>query len=146
MTEAPRLARPQLLRGDNAPSHVDPRVSMVLAVLGGRSVEDVAREWLEGMAANDSPTQTCRIGPAHRPRSWCARRRKVAHAGAAPSAKHTSSWKRSPASSFSGGVSVSVCCPASLNAQSRKPSIERQRTRPSPELGLGTSPRARAAS
>lgn len=45
MTEAPRLARPQLLRGDSTPSHVDPRVSMVLAVLRGRSVEDVAREW-----------------------------------------------------------------------------------------------------
>lgn len=45
MTEAPRLARPQLLRGDRAPGHVDPRVSMVLAVLGGRSVEDVAHEW-----------------------------------------------------------------------------------------------------
>lgn len=55
MTEAPRLARPQLLHGDRAPgqvdpraearSSVDPRVSMVLAVLGGRSAEDVAREW-----------------------------------------------------------------------------------------------------
>jgi len=55
MTEAPRLARPQLLRGDRAPGQVDPRVgartsvdprvSMVLAVLGGRSVEDVAHEW-----------------------------------------------------------------------------------------------------
>lgn len=45
MTEAPRLARPQLLRGDRPPSNVDPRVSMVLAVLGGRSVDAVAREW-----------------------------------------------------------------------------------------------------
>jgi signal transduction histidine kinase len=55
MTEAPRLARPQPLHGDRASeqidpraearSSVDPRVSMVLAVLGGRSAEDVAREW-----------------------------------------------------------------------------------------------------
>jgi signal transduction histidine kinase len=53
MTEAPRVGRP-LLRGDHAGqldprvaagSGVDPRVSMVLAVLGGRSVESVAREW-----------------------------------------------------------------------------------------------------
>jgi len=46
MTEAPRLIRPTLLRGDRAPVQgVDPRVSMVLAVLGGRSVEDVAHDW-----------------------------------------------------------------------------------------------------
>jgi signal transduction histidine kinase len=54
MTEAPRVVRP-VLRGDDtsgqvgprvaARSGVDPRVSMVLAVLGGRSVENVAREW-----------------------------------------------------------------------------------------------------
>jgi signal transduction histidine kinase len=44
MTEAPRLLRPQLLRGDTG-SGVDPRVAMVLAVLGGRSAEDVAQEW-----------------------------------------------------------------------------------------------------
>ena len=46
MTEAPRLIRPTLLRGDRAPVQgADPRVSMVLAVLGGRSVEDVAHDW-----------------------------------------------------------------------------------------------------
>lgn len=55
MTETPEAARPQLLRGGRTPGHVDPRVaaqaavdlrvSMVLAVLGGRSVEDVAPEW-----------------------------------------------------------------------------------------------------
>lgn len=45
MTEAPRLMRPHLLRGDRSPGQVDPRVSMVLAVLGGRPVEDVAQEW-----------------------------------------------------------------------------------------------------
>src|SRR3954447_18604198 len=54
MTETPEPARPQLLRGGR-PHAVDPRVtaqaaldlriSMVLAVLGGRSVEDVAQEW-----------------------------------------------------------------------------------------------------
>lgn len=44
MTEAPRLLRPQLL-GRDARSGVDPRVAMVLAVLGGRSAEDVALEW-----------------------------------------------------------------------------------------------------
>jgi signal transduction histidine kinase len=55
MTETPEHARPQLLRGGRAPGQVDPRVaaqaavdprvSMVLAVLGGSSVEDVAQEW-----------------------------------------------------------------------------------------------------
>jgi signal transduction histidine kinase len=55
MTETPEPARPQLLRGGRAPGQVDPRVavqaavdlrvSMVLDVLGGRSVEDVAQEW-----------------------------------------------------------------------------------------------------
>ena len=55
MTETPESAWPQLLRGVRIPGQVDPRVaaqaavdlrvSMVLAVLGGRSVEDVAREW-----------------------------------------------------------------------------------------------------
>jgi signal transduction histidine kinase len=55
MTEAPRLVRPHLLHGDRAPhqldprgearSGVDPRVSMVLAVLGGRPVDEVAQEW-----------------------------------------------------------------------------------------------------
>ena len=55
MTEATEAARPQLLRGGRARSQVDPRVaaqaavdlrvSMVLAVLGGQSVEDVAQEW-----------------------------------------------------------------------------------------------------
>lgn len=55
MTETPEPARPQLVRGGHAPGQVEPRVaaqaavdlrvSMVLAVLGGRSVEDVAQEW-----------------------------------------------------------------------------------------------------
>jgi signal transduction histidine kinase len=55
MTEAPRVVRPLPLRGDLAPgqvdprvqahSGVDPRVCMVLAVLGGRAVDDVAQEW-----------------------------------------------------------------------------------------------------
>jgi signal transduction histidine kinase len=55
MTEMPKSARPQLLRSERIPSQVEPRVtaqaavdlrlSMVLAVLGGRSVEDVAQEW-----------------------------------------------------------------------------------------------------
>ena len=55
MSETPEPARPQLLRDDRTPGQVDPRVaaqaavdlrvSMVLAVLGGRSVEDVAQEW-----------------------------------------------------------------------------------------------------
>src|SRR3954447_19211130 len=54
MTETPEPARPQPLRGGR-PHAVDPRataqaavrlrISMVLAVLGGRSVEDVAQEW-----------------------------------------------------------------------------------------------------
>ncbi|MGY2875150.1 signal transduction histidine kinase [Marmoricola sp. URHA0025 HA25] len=51
----PEAARPQLLHGGREPGQVDPRVtaqaavdlrvSMVLAVLGGRSVEDVAGVW-----------------------------------------------------------------------------------------------------
>lgn len=55
MTETPNFARPQLLHGGRASaqvdprvatqSAVDPRVSMVLAVVGGRTVEDVAQEW-----------------------------------------------------------------------------------------------------
>jgi signal transduction histidine kinase len=55
MTETPEPARPHLLRGGRAPGQVDPRVtaqaavdlrvSMVLAVLGGRAIEDVAQEW-----------------------------------------------------------------------------------------------------
>jgi signal transduction histidine kinase len=55
MTETPEPARPHLLRGARNPGEVDPRVaaqsavdlrvSMVLAVLGGRSVDDVAQEW-----------------------------------------------------------------------------------------------------
>lgn len=55
MTETPEPARPQLLQGGRTPGQVDPRVSaqaavdlrvsMVLAVLGGRAVEDVAQEW-----------------------------------------------------------------------------------------------------
>lgn len=45
MTEAPRLVRPQQLRGGCPSGALDPRVSMVLAVLGGRSVDDVAAEW-----------------------------------------------------------------------------------------------------
>jgi signal transduction histidine kinase len=55
MTETPEAARPQLLHGGRtggqvdprvaAQAAVDPRVSMVLDVLGGRSVEDVAQEW-----------------------------------------------------------------------------------------------------
>jgi signal transduction histidine kinase len=55
MTEAPEPARPQMLRPARNPSQVDPRVaaqaavdlrvSMVLAVIGGRSVEQVAQEW-----------------------------------------------------------------------------------------------------
>jgi len=55
MTETPEPARPQLIRDAHAPGQVDPRVaaqaavdlrvSMVLAVLGGMSVEDVAQEW-----------------------------------------------------------------------------------------------------
>jgi len=55
MTEMPESARPQLVRGAHTPGQVDPRVSaqaavdlrvsMVVAVIGGRSVEDVAQEW-----------------------------------------------------------------------------------------------------
>lgn len=55
MTEMPRLARPPVApdvprqgRVDPrvaATSATDPRVSMVLAVVGGRTVEDVAQEW-----------------------------------------------------------------------------------------------------
>jgi len=51
----PETVRPQLLHGGRAPGQVDPRVaaqaavdlrvSMVLSVLGGRSVEDVAQVW-----------------------------------------------------------------------------------------------------
>jgi signal transduction histidine kinase len=55
MTEAPRLVRPEPQPGSRAPgevdprgeawSAVDPRISMVLAVLRGRSIDDVAAEW-----------------------------------------------------------------------------------------------------
>jgi signal transduction histidine kinase len=55
MTETPEPARPHPLRGGRPPAQVDPRVaaqasvdlrvSMVLAVLSGRGVEDVAQEW-----------------------------------------------------------------------------------------------------
>ncbi len=65
MNDTPRSARPRLLRGGDLPEQGDPRatnreaanreaanreavdlrVSMVLAVLGGRSVGDVAQEW-----------------------------------------------------------------------------------------------------
>lgn len=55
MTEAPRLMRPMPLPLGDAPgqadprgeawSAVDPRISMVLAVLGGRAIDDVAAEW-----------------------------------------------------------------------------------------------------
>src|SRR3954469_8318814 len=54
MTETPEPARPHLVRGARphavdprvaAQAAIDPRVSMVLAVLAGRSVEDVALEW-----------------------------------------------------------------------------------------------------
>ena len=55
MAETPKPARPKLLPGGSIPDQVDPRVkaqaavdlrvSMVLAVLGGRPVEDVAKEW-----------------------------------------------------------------------------------------------------
>lgn len=55
MTETPGPVRPKLLRGGRSTPHVVPRVaaqattdmrvSMVLAVLGGRTVEDVAHEW-----------------------------------------------------------------------------------------------------
>jgi signal transduction histidine kinase len=55
MTETSEPARPQLLQGGRTPTPVDLRVatkaavdlrvSMVLAVLGGRAVEDVAQQW-----------------------------------------------------------------------------------------------------
>lgn len=55
MTEAAKSARPRLLRGGAegpqvdprvaAQSGVDPRVSMVLEVLGGRPIDHVAQEW-----------------------------------------------------------------------------------------------------
>jgi signal transduction histidine kinase len=55
MTETPEPARPQLVHGTRTAARADPRVaaqaavdlrvSMVLDVLGGRSVEDVAFEW-----------------------------------------------------------------------------------------------------
>ena len=55
MTETPKPGAPRLVRGGHIPGQVDPRVraddevdvrvSMVLAVLGGRSVADVAQEW-----------------------------------------------------------------------------------------------------
>ena len=55
MTETPEPAWPHVLPGGRASGRVDPRVAaqaavdlrvaMVLAVLGGRSVEDVATEW-----------------------------------------------------------------------------------------------------
>ncbi len=55
MTETPEPARPQLLPGGLVPEQVDPRVSaqaavdlrvsMVLAVLAGKPVDDVAQEW-----------------------------------------------------------------------------------------------------
>ena len=55
MPEAPRLVRPLLPPDDHAPgqtdpcgeawSAVDPRISMVLTVLGGRSIDEVAAEW-----------------------------------------------------------------------------------------------------
>ena len=55
MTETPEPARPQVLRAAPYRPRVDPRVSaqaavdlrvsMVLSVLGGRSVDDVAQEW-----------------------------------------------------------------------------------------------------
>lgn len=55
MTKMPKSARPRLLPGGHVPAQVDPRiaaqaaadprVSRVLAVLAGRPVEVVAREW-----------------------------------------------------------------------------------------------------
>jgi len=55
MTETPEAAWPQLVRDEATAGHVDPRVSaqaavdprvsMVLDVIGGRSVEDVAQDW-----------------------------------------------------------------------------------------------------
>jgi signal transduction histidine kinase len=55
MTKASKPARPQLLRGGQVPGQAEPRVaaqaavdlriSMVLAVLAGRAVDEVALEW-----------------------------------------------------------------------------------------------------
>ncbi len=55
MTEAHKLERPQVIRGGRtepsaeprvvAQSATDPRISMVLEVLGGRHVEHVAQDW-----------------------------------------------------------------------------------------------------
>ena len=55
MTETPKPGAPRLLTGGDIPGEVDPRVrrtgevdmrvSMVLDVLGGRSVADVAQDW-----------------------------------------------------------------------------------------------------
>ncbi|MBV9831230.1 MAG: HAMP domain-containing histidine kinase [Marmoricola sp.] len=55
MPDAPKMLRPPPLRGvlgavpamrgSAIGTEVDPRVSMVLSVLGGRSVDDVSREW-----------------------------------------------------------------------------------------------------
>jgi signal transduction histidine kinase len=55
MTETPEAAWPQLVQGGRAAgpadprvaaqAAVDPRVSMVLEVIGGRAVEDVAQDW-----------------------------------------------------------------------------------------------------
>ena len=55
MTETPKPGRPKLLPGGRKPGEVDPRVSaqaavdprvsMVLEVLGGRAVDDVATQW-----------------------------------------------------------------------------------------------------
>jgi signal transduction histidine kinase len=55
LTETPEPVRPQLVRGLRTSGQVDPRVtaqaavdlrvSMVLDVLGGKAVEDVAQEW-----------------------------------------------------------------------------------------------------
>jgi signal transduction histidine kinase len=55
MSETPEAARPQLLHSERATGHadprvaaqaaVDPRVSMVLEVLAGSAVEDVAHDW-----------------------------------------------------------------------------------------------------
>lgn len=45
MTEAPRPLRPPGRAGEGASDPVDPRVSMVLAVLAGTSIADVAQRW-----------------------------------------------------------------------------------------------------
>ena len=55
MTETPKPVRPTLLPGGRSPGEgdprvaaqaaIDPRVAMVIAVLAGRSAEDVAQEW-----------------------------------------------------------------------------------------------------